>query len=934
MDKRLIRKWAGLSLSVLLFVMVLLPFGPTAKVSATDEFDTLRERHKATLTGGASYNLSDPDIAARVTAITNEAQGYWTSMLTAATRTKLWNDAALGSDSTGITTTYNHLRSMAIAYNTYGSTLNGNASLKAAIIDGLDWMNSSPNGFYDGCNMYQNWWHWQIGGPLALNDIVALMYNDLTSTQIGNYMAAINYAQPSVQMTGANRLWESQVIAIEGINAKDSAKIAAGRDGLSALLPYVLSGDGFYKDGSFIQHTSYAYTLSYGAHLLGGLAQVLYDLAGSTWDVTDANISNVYKWIHDSYEPLIYNGNLMDMVRGREISRWQSQDNGEALIEVFTAILQLSQIAPTTDATSFKQMMKYWLQLDTQNNFLSHASIDMIVKAKAIVADSGITSRGELLGYKQFASMDRALQLRPGFGYGISMFSSRIGDYESANAENSKGWHTGDGMTYLYNNDLSQFNDNFWPTVNSYRLPGTTVLKDTAQTANVKGDRNWVGGTDMLGLYGVTGMDFHAVSKTLEAKKSWFMFDDEVVALGASINSTDGVVTESIVENRKINTSGNNALTVNGTAKSMALGWTESMTGTNYIHLAGNVTGSDIGYYFPGGATVNGLREARTGNWKQINSAVGWSSTNYTRNYLTLWFDHGSNPTNQSFSYVVLPNKTATQVSAYAASPNVTILENSTSAQAVKETGLNITGINFWNDAPKTVGLVTSNRKASVMMRETTNDVEVSVSDPTQANVGTIYLEVNKNAKNVISQDPEVTILQYSPTIKFKVNVNKSAGKSFKVKFSLTGMQAANPSPIPLPDKYEAETLPVNLTSKSVSVINDANASGGKKLSLNHTVVGDYTEFSVDVPQAGTYPVTARIFKTWISGIQQLSIDGTNVGTPVDMYWTTSEAYRDITFGNYTFSAPGSYLFRFTTTGQNASAGGFREWVDYIKVGP
>ena len=46
---------------------------------------------------------------------------------------------------------------------------------------------------------------------------------------------------------------------------------------------------------------------------------------------------------------------------------------------------------------------------------------------------------------------------RPGFGFGISMCSSRIYNYESINGENLHGWFTGDGMTYLYNSDLNQF---------------------------------------------------------------------------------------------------------------------------------------------------------------------------------------------------------------------------------------------------------------------------------------------------------------------------------------------------------------------------------------------------------------------------------------------------------------------------------------------
>jgi len=906
--------------------------GVTASVGTAAEFVTLRERYAAMLTGGASFTTTDPDISARIAGITASAQQSWNTMKKNADRNRLWDDSPLGNDSAGVTRTYQHLREMALAYATHGSTVEGNAQLKADIIDGLDWMNS--NAYYAQGPSYQNWWHWQIGAPLALNDIVALVYDDLTSTQISNYMAAISFYQPSVAMTGANRLWESQVIAISGILAQDSTRVAAGRDGLSALFPYVASGDGFTQDGSFVQHNFYAYNGGYGTSLLSGIADLLYLLNGSPWDVTDPQRSNVSEWIYNAFEPFLTQGNMMDMVRGREISRYGVQDD-DAAVPVMASIIRLSQVSPASDAAAFKSMIKAWLAVDADKTFLSQVSVDLIVRAQAILNDSSVAPRDELVFDRQFTGMDRTVHARPGFRFGISMASSRIAAFESINAENAKGWHTGDGMTYLYNDDLSQYNEDFWPTVDNYRLPGTTVLKNTTQKANTRTDRSWVGGASILGQYGVSGMDLHTIDRTLEAKKSWFMFDDEIVALGAGITSTDGIGTETIVENRKLNAAGDNALTVDGTAEPTALGWSGTLTGVDRAHLAGSVAGSDIGYYFPGGATVSGLREQRTGNWKQLNSSSEWgNSTPLTRNYLSLSLDHGSNPTDGAYSYVLLPNKTSAQVDSYAADPDISILENSTSAQAVRENGLNVTGINFWKDEVTTAGGVTSDRKASVMVSKSAGTLDVSVADPTQKNVGQIYLSLDTPATGLISNDPEVTVLQYTPTVKLKVNVNKAGGKDFHVALSLDGTPQANPAPIAIPNTYEAETLPVNALTKSFSVANDANASGGKRIQIHNSVVGDYIEYSLDVPQAGTYDVVARAFKASNNGVYQLAVDGTNVASPQDFFWGTNVAQRDQTFGSYTFTKPGSYLVRLTATGKNASASGMKLVLDYLKLLP
>ena len=62
------------------------------------------------------------------------------------------------------------------------------------------------------------------------------------------------------------------------------------------------------------------------------------------------------------------------------------------------------------------------------------------------------------------------------------MYSQRVGNYEFGNTENKKGWHTADGMLYLYNQDFAQFDEGYWATIDPYRLPGTTV--DTRELVN------------------------------------------------------------------------------------------------------------------------------------------------------------------------------------------------------------------------------------------------------------------------------------------------------------------------------------------------------------------------------------------------------------------------------------------------------------------
>jgi hyaluronate lyase len=655
----------------------------------------------------------------------------------------------------------------------------------------------------------------------------------------------------------------------------------------------------------------------------------MYLLNGTTWEITNANKQNVFDWVYDAFEPLIYKGSFMDLARGREIARQVSQTHTSGH-KAIRAIVRLSQLAPAADATAYKKMIKYWVQNDTFKNVYGDSSIEMIDLIKQIMNDSAVTPRGELIKNNQYPRMDRAVHLRPGFGFAVSMSSNRIANYESINSENLKGWYTGDGMTYLFNNDLAQYDDHYWPTIEPYRLPGTTVdtglTRGNASGQSYRGANNWVGGTSLIGLYGATGMELDGYGSTLAAKKSWFMFDDEIVALGSGITSTDNQTIETIVENRKINSSGNNTFMVNGASKSTALGWNETMSSVNWAHLAGNVTGSDIGYYFPGGATITGDRQSRTASWSAINtSSTHLDATPITRNYLSMRLNHGTNPSNATYSYVMLPNKTSTQVSNYASNPNIEVLQNSAQVHAVKETNLNIVAANFWSDGTQTADIITSNKKASVMTKENPDvDLEVAVADPTQANTGTITIDIAKTASSTISADSGITVLSLNP-IKISVNVNGAKGKTFKVKFSLTESPATSGIIIDNGGFGYSETgtwLSSSLTGYNGSTtVYTTNAYTGGTAKWTPTIgtAGDYNVY-VWYPVHAASAQNVKYTVQYNGGSTDYFVDQTQGGGA----WKL--------LGTKNFAAGSSGYVQLTSTTQSASNPNIR--VDAVRIEP
>lgn len=764
----------------------------TVTAAAEDEYDKLRNKWRALTIPDANVVNSDSQIK-NITALAGErGRELWDSMDKSSDRTYLWADASSTTNSAHVTTSYKNLFEMSKAFVMEGSELKDNAQLLKDIISGLKWLNVNR---YKNNQRYNNWWDWEVGVPQQLNNTMVLLYEYLSDADINAYLTTIDSYVPNptkqqnqaVTSTGANRVDLCKVVGLRGILGKNAYKVSIASESLSPVFEIVTSGDGFYKDGSFVQHNNIAYTATYGSVLVGGVGELLYLLSDSKWSVTNASLNNMYEAIIKSFYPVIYKGNFIEGVKGRAISRPEEQGSGGTVAGFM--LKYFARSAPAELREKYKAIVKYWIQANNYKDMVQTSKdIPFIIEAKKLMNDSSIVPEAELIGNFNFANMDRVVHRTPGFTFGLSMYSSRIASYEgNMNGENLKGWHTGDGMTYMYNNDLSQYNEDFWATVNPYRLPGTTVDTKTlsvGQGTAKTSSQAWVGGSTLSNLYGTAGMfldSSKAYGINLKAKKSWFMFDDEIVALGADINSTDNRTIETIIDNKKLNANGANKLIVDGEEKSSQLGWCNTIVNPKWAHLEGNNADSSIGYYFPKGSNINFLREAREGSWKDINSTK--SDAKIVKNYLTMWYDHGANPAAAEYSYVMLPNKTAEGVSSYSQNPDVSIVENNSEVQAVKEKKLNILAANFWNDAVKKVDYLTVDRKASVMVKENGKYVEVSVSDPTMINKGVINVELHRIGVEELLNNPAIKVTQFEPTIKFEVDVNGAKGESFTAKF-------------------------------------------------------------------------------------------------------------------------------------------------------
>ncbi|WP_162181578.1 polysaccharide lyase 8 family protein, partial [Glycomyces tenuis] len=755
-----------------------------ATTATPGDFATVRDRWREMLLGGDALDLDVPEIRAVVDGIDSAAEQYLEDMDLTADRAFLWPDLDFGPDddahSLHVQKSYERLRSLANAYALPAAELHGDAGLLDVVLEGLDWMNEHR--YYAGVKQPGNWYNWQIGAPQALLPIALMLFDQITAPRLEKNMAAIDSILPAPEKHGVNLLWTSQIVAQRGALVEDAAKLALARDAIPEALRVVTEGNGIYPDGSLIQHSRHPYTGGYGRAMLNASSRLLPLLVGTPWALGGEARDNIVNFALDGFAPWIRKGAVPGAVRGRGVSRRTSTDHAAGL----NGTLSMMWLARSVDddrARLLRGAVRHTID-DHYGDIFDTTELSSVVEAKRIENDPDIVPLPPEPRCIQYAYMDRSLHIRPGFTFALAMSSNRIYAYESINKENLHGWYTGSGMQYLHNDDAAHYEEKFWPTVDAARLPGTTVprvsRRDSAG-ANFRSQYHWAGGV-ATGTFGVSGMQSQIYSNIDQsaaptARKSWFMFDDVIVATGAFIRSSNGYPIESIAENRRVLDPGQRFV-VDG-AEIGADAGTVPVGAGSWAHLAGATPTAGIGYVLAGEAKA--LRETRTGTWADINKNHNYiDDTPETAEYAAIWFDHGVDPDDASYVYTLLPGATADETAAYAADPDVEVLSNTRQVQAARWGGT--LGLNVWERGAPAVDGVACSGPACVLIVKDGDKLTVAVSDPThRAESATVTID---RTMTRISADDRMTVTDTSPTT-IDVDLSGSDGQRIAAEFRI-----------------------------------------------------------------------------------------------------------------------------------------------------
>jgi polysaccharide lyase family 8-like protein len=800
----------------------------SAQATSSSEAARLLANAVAIFAGTPESNAR-AEVRAKLTAIDQTAR-TWLAALDRAQPGELFAGLSLGTSDPNLSASFQHLYEIALATRRPGpaSELQGNTGVQARVLDGLRWLHANYYGD-QAKGYYGNWFTWEIGisgfagRTFALLDAPA----DLISTYVASMDAYLrNGKDGDVDLdsrfhTGANLADITTNRIIQGALLDDDARIRKALQDqftvFATIDPYHLEHgvtDGYYADGSFIQHDSVAYTGSYGKALLTRVVQTVKTLDGTGYASSDDLVKVVQGWVEHGFAPLIFEGWMMEIVKGRAISRPATGYDDVAV--VVEAIVDLADYASAPDAAKLRSYVKFTARPTLNpNSFVSPVSI---ARFADIVADSNIepADLNPASSSVAFNAMDRTVHRRPGYAFALARSSARISKYEYMSGENLMPWFQGDGAYYLYLSGQDQtqaYGVDYLTTVSPYGLAGVTApveqrksipeLYGTAYYDNPPdftasselqnkyvyfpvGTNQYSGGAT-LGAYGAAGWvqssdqayadrsklpDDFVTYRNAESTKSWFLLDDEIVVLAAGIgDAANRTVTTSIDARIAAPT---DTVQLTGVL-SNGRPWT-GVGDPTWLRYANTTNSTSIGYYFLQPTPVTAALEQVTRSRRVVRTAN--PDTQVAKQVFTL-----SHETRRraSLAYALIPNATEATLRTYRHS-RPQLLSNTPRLQAIHHPTLNLTAANTFTPGHHQLLNYTIDGPASFLAQRRAGTTTIAVTDPTTARA-TITVNVLARWLTSVTADPGVTVQHTLTGTRLTFKTHQTHGRTLTATF-------------------------------------------------------------------------------------------------------------------------------------------------------
>jgi chondroitin AC lyase len=464
-----------------------------------------------------------------------------------------------------------------------------------------------------------------------------------------------------------------------------------------AFIPITLNNkEGLQPDYSYRQHGPQLQIGSYGQVFLIGEYKVASWLIGTSYALPAEKLKILDKYLINTY---------LKTIRGRYID-FNTEGRGISRNEVLDKL----NITAKAGKHSLLALAKE----------VSPANAVVLSAAEQRITQTQAASFNVKPSHSYFYKSDYTLHNRPAYSFNVRTVSKRTIRTEFGNKENLLGKFLPDGSTNIQRSGEEYFN--IMPIWEWDKIPGITARdyatdQKTTLEWGERGVGDFIGGTTN-GLYGTTvyALNYNEVT----AKKAWFFFNDEVVCLGTGINS---------YAKEPITTTVNQAWQ-NGKVKAFANG---KLIDVNKDWAAKDIQWvwhDSIGYYFPNKGQISLVTAKQLGSWAKING--NRSAVEVEGKVFKLWLNHGVDPVNQTYAYIVKPGISENEMNKVS---SIQIIANTPAMQAVAHTDLQMVQVVFYEAGILTAeGCTITVDQPCVLLVEAIRSKNpiVFVSDPTQ----------------------------------------------------------------------------------------------------------------------------------------------------------------------------------------------------------
>ncbi|EFF41862.1 polysaccharide lyase family 8 super-sandwich domain-containing protein [Mycoplasmopsis alligatoris] len=426
-----------------------------------------------------------------------------------------------------------------------------NQDLKKIIIQVMD--DFAKKYYFRNQQQFVNWWFYEIGIPRELTKLLGVLnkvFNEELKTnefkdKFEKWSDGINYFLPNARYGGAAKTAIINYVPVTkkriqtGANVIDTAKpiLATAilnkntsliQDALMAMYDnlfreFVKTKDGFYKDGSFIQHDNLPYAGSYGEVLYTGIADIFKYFENSSFDLSkDKRFERIYKFTELAVMPYVFNLSISDGLSGRSLVRLGHGDKqkGMNILGALTIIVKnapelykarlnnfiIEQLSLFSKEDLVKFGKDYKIRDVYVNNLIEYKTKEKMtvlprnkedwefyetsyfnkynepstrtdsLKDKNNVpvgSDLALSNNGLVFSKNQ----DRYVWKTDNFMFNINLHGRTIGFPEATLGENLESYYYADGATTLHTKaNNNPYANEYWTILNPELVPGTSSI--------------------------------------------------------------------------------------------------------------------------------------------------------------------------------------------------------------------------------------------------------------------------------------------------------------------------------------------------------------------------------------------------------------------------------------------------------------------------